>query len=449
VADALEVVLSANQLAYEIRGGVLAILTDAEYQAKYGRSFLDLKQTRILTLTYADPARVAQMLGSVKSTAGTVVADPVSGTLIVVDTPDRIAMMSEVVARTDIRTGGRIVPTETRAFQLQYADVQTIVPEIQTMLTKDVGVLKSDNRTRSILVMDLPHVLRRIEDVVRLFDRRPRQVFIEARIVEVTFNDAFSMGVNWSHIFQGINPRFSLETVGTTLGADRAAGDRTLQLNYNTIAAGGDLSLVLEALKTVGKTDILSNPQIAVLDGEEARIEVVEDQPYKEQQFEAGSTNVTGTTYLFKKVGVQLAVTPRINDEDMISIQVRPETSTISTWYDGVEQEGTPVVKQSVAETTVMVRDGVTIIIGGLKDKRVIRSSNVIPVLGQLPLIGRLFRYERSSTRDSEVVVFLTPRIVTGEQPYGIEQDRPKTIKVLKTEDSPSAPDPMPPGVAP
>lgn len=440
VADALEVVLSVNQLAYELKGGIMTILTDAEYQATTGRSFYDQKRTKVVSLRYADPARVATMLAAVKSTIGTVVSDPVSGTLILVDTPDRIEQMAAVAAAADMDTIGRIVPTETKAFVLQYADVKTVLPEVQSLITKDVGIVRSDDRTKTLIVMDLPHNLRRIEDLVRLFDRRPRQVFIEAKMVEVDLNDQFSLGINWNHVFEGIDPRFSLSTASSTLSANRTASDKTFSLNYSTIAAGGELSAVLEALKTVGETRVLSNPQIAVMDGQEAKIEVVEDQPYKEVQYEAGTTNVTGTTYLFKKVGVQLAVTPRINDEDMISVEVRPESSTITTWYDGVEQEGTPVVKQSVAETTVLVKDGVTIVIGGLIKDQKQKTVNSVPLLGDIPLLGRLFKYERNTTRKTETVCFLTPRIVTGDETYLRMQEEKKAPKFLKSSPAPEVP---------
>jgi type II secretory pathway component GspD/PulD (secretin) len=94
VADALEVVLSVNQLAYDIRSGILTIITDAEYEALNGRSFYDQKETRVATLRYADATRVANMLGPIKSAAGIVVADPATGSLILVDTPAKIAEMA-------------------------------------------------------------------------------------------------------------------------------------------------------------------------------------------------------------------------------------------------------------------------------------------------------------------------------------------------------------------
>jgi type II secretory pathway component GspD/PulD (secretin) len=425
VADALDTILAVNQLAFELHGGILTILTDAEYQAMYGRSFLDQKVTKVVGLKFADPQRVAQMLAPVKSADGTVVSDQVTGAMILVDRPEKIQEMEAVIAASDIATISRVVPTETRTFKLQYGDTKGIQAEVESLLTKDLGKVRSDVRTKTLIVTDLTNILQKVGEMVALFDRRPRQVFIAAKIFEVKLTDTTSLGVNWESLFESLDPRATINTVSSPAGVDNPA----LKMNVKTITSGGEFSAVVEALKTIGETKVLSNPQITVMDGEEARIEVVQDQPYKEVQLESGTTNITGTTYLFKKVGVQLAVTPRINDEDIISVLVRPEVSTISEWYDGDVQQGTPVVRQAVAETKVMVRDMTTIIIGGLIQDRSDTTIRSIPILGQIPLLGALFRQKTDSISKAEIVVFLTPRIVTGDEQYLRLQEEKKQLK--------------------
>lgn len=425
VADALDTILAVNRLAFDLRGGILTILSDAEYQAMHGRSFYDLKETKVVGLKFADPQRVSQMLAPVKSPDGTVVADPVTGSIILVDRPEKIREMEAILGAADIPTISRVVPTETRTFRLQYGDTKSVQTEIEGLLTKDLGKVRSDSRTKTLIVTDLPHILQKVSELVALFDARPRQVFIEAKIVEVKLTDTTSLGVNWEHVFESLDPRASISTISSPSSVIEPA----LKLNYRTITSGGELSAVVEALKVIGETKILSNPQIAVMDGEEARIEVVEDQPYKEVQLESGTTNITGITYLFKKVGVQLGVTPRINDEDVISVLVRPEISSIAEWYDGDVQEGTPVVRQAVAETKVMVHDATTIIIGGLIQNRKDKSVRSVPILGQIPLLGALFRQKTDSLSNSEIVVFLTPRIVTGDEQYLRLTEEKKALK--------------------
>ena len=427
--EALEVVLSVNNLAYEIKGGILTIMTDEEHKLLYGTSFYDHKKVKVIELKYADPTRVAALLEKIKSSIGYIIADPVIGSLILIDTPEKINEMQGIIAKADISTVSRVLPTETKTFVLQYANLDDIQAQVTAIMTKEIGSVRGDRRTKTLIVTDLPHTMAKIEQMVKLFDRTPRQVFIEAKIVETALTDDFNLGVNWQHLFEGLDPRFSLKTISQPgLPATPA-----IALTYNTIAAGGDLQVVLQALKEVGETRILSNPNIAVLDGQEAKIEVVEDQPYKEVKLESGTTNITGVTYQFKKVGVSLAVTPRINDSKFISVAVKPEISSISQWYDGAPQEGTPVIRKALAETSVMVKDGVTIIIGGMIKDRKDTSTTKVPILGGIPLLGRLFRYDTISSVNTETIVFLTPRIITGDEPFLLMRDMKKTPKPLRT----------------
>ena len=426
--EALEVVMSLNNLAYEIKGGILMIMTDEEYRGMYGTSFYDHKKVKVVELKYADPTRVAGMIDKIKSAIGTTVADPVTGSLILIDTPEKIAEMQTIITKADLSTVSRVLPTDTKTFILQYANVEDMQAQVATLLTKDIGSVRADKRTKTLIITELPHTMAKIEQLVKLFDRRPKQVFIEAKIVETSLNDDYSMGVNWEHLFQGLDPRFALQTLSMP-GAPSAPA---LSLTYNTIAAGGDLQLVLEALKAVGETRILSNPNIAVLDGQEATIEVVEDQPYKEILLESGTTNITGVTYQFKKVGVSLAVTPRINDDKYVSVAVKPEISSISQWYDGAPQEGTPVIRKALAETSVMVKDGVTIIIGGMIRDRKDTSSSKIPLLGSIPLLGKLFSHDTVSSVNTETIVFLSPRIISGDEPFLLMKDMKKLPKPLR-----------------
>lgn len=428
VGDALEVVLTVNNLAYEVQGGIITIMTDAEYRARHGRSFDDIKQVKITQLKYSDPTRMQTMLSAIKSEIGTVVTDPVTGTVILIDTPDKIAEMEAVIARADLATVSRVIPTETRTYALQYSKVEDVLAEVQAVVSKEAGSVRADKRTRTLIVTDLPHNLRKVDDMIATFDRRPRQVFIESKIIEVTLSDDYSLGINWNHVMDQMDPRFRLRSVSTPALSATPVGVMT----YNTIAAGGDLQVVLNALKKVGDTKILSNPQIAVMDGEEAKIQVIEEQPYKEIQLETGTTNISGVTYLFKQIGVQLGVTPRINDEKMITCKIKPEISSISQWYDGAPQQGTPVIKKSLAETAVMVQDSVTIIIGGMIKDQKSTSRESIPWLGKIPLLGVLFRSDTDSSVNTETVVFLTPRIVSGSEPYLRMKDMKKRAKPLR-----------------
>lgn len=429
VGEALEVVLSVNRLAYEVKNNIITILTDAEYEAINGSSFYDNKQVHVESLMYADPSHVATILAPLKSTIGTVVSDTVTGTLILIDTPDKIREMLSVVRGADIKTVSRQVPTETRTFVLQYAQVEDLQAELSGLLTKPTGALYADARTKSLIVTDLPHSMRRIENMIDIFDRPQKQVFIEAKIVEVSLNDEYRMGINWDHLFEGLDPRVSLKSAVSRPAA--AAGAGLGSLTYKTIVGGGDLTVVVDALKTIGKTKILSNPHVAVMSDEEATIKVIRDQPYAEAQIESGTTNVIGETIKFIEVGVKLDVTPRVNDSGFISMAIKPEVSTVVDEYQATRV--IPVVQRAFAETTVMARDGETIIIAGMIRNEKSEGTGRVPWLGSIPLLGMLFRSDTESLVTSETVVFLTPRIVGGDRPYRLLKDEEKKLKPLRT----------------
>lgn len=443
VGEAMEVVLSVNKLAYVIKDNIITIITDDEYTQRYGVSFYDNKEVRIVELKYADPARVANMLQPVKSTIGTVISDPVTGTLILIDTADKIEQMLDIVEKTDISTVSRIVPTVTVTFKLQYADLETVRDEISSMITKDIGAIYADRRTRTIIINDLPHVIDKISSVIKAFDAKEKQVFIEAKIVQVLLRDEFKLGVNWDHVIQGMNPRFSLQsTVKTIAGAPAATlpvtksvanvlGSTTYgALSYKTIVGGGTLDMVLAALSKVGDTKVLSNPHVAVVSDEEAMVKVITDQPYAEASLESGTTNVVGETIIFIEVGVKLSVTPHINDNGMIRMAIKPEVSTVVGNYQAYRQ--VPIVRKSYSETTVLIKDGETIIIAGMVEDQKIDNTSSVPLLGRIPILGWMFKTKDTLTQTLETIVFLTPRIISGEEPVMLLRDMKKKPKPLR-----------------
>lgn len=443
LADALEIVLAANGLAYQVQGNIVKVMTDKEYREQHGESFYERKQAKIIELKSAVPSKMAGLLENVKGSLGKIVFDDSTGTLVLIDTPEKIREMENVVRMAEIPTYQRILPTVTTNFVLQYSKVEDVEPQVTAMLTKEnsVGQLRTDKRTKTIIITDWPHVVQKVADVVALFDRPQKQVFIEAKIVQVILKDQFRFGVNWDYLFQGLDPRFSLKPVSTTfLPSDLTTGDRAARsglggggITYHTIAGGANLNAVVEALATIGKTRILQNPHIVTLDGKEATIKSIESRPYSELQYETGSSNVVGKTYKFVEVGVSLMVTPRINELGFITCDIRPEVSSApkGEYYDGdgTGNTGVPVVTKMFSEASVSVRDGVTIIIAGMINESETKARTQVPILGSIPLLGLLFRTEATTAENTETIVLLTPRIVTGDKFFERSRDIKKPVK--------------------
>lgn len=433
IADAMEIALADNSLAYEVKGNgprsIIKIMTEDEYRARFGVAFYEQRKVRMIELKYAKPTSVLAMLDGMKSQIGKIIADDKSGTVVLIDTPARISEMESLIERAELPTLERHVPTASRVFRLQYADLVEVQKEVTASLTKEVGTMVANTKTKTLIVSDLAHNLEKISTMIEAFDRKPKQVIIDAKIVEVDLTDDFNMGINWKHVIQGIGPRFNLASV-----APLSAGVSP-QITYNTIiSGGGDLTVVVDALKTVGETKVISNPHISVLDGGEATIKVVRNQPYKEISFESGTTNIVGVSYKFVDIGTTLSVSPLINDLGFITVNIKPTISDLVDWYDAPGGSGgvvgIPVVKKSEAATSVTVKDGVTIIIGGMikTEKRINRTG--IPILGSIPLLGRLFRSDVEKNAKSETIVFLTPRIISGEEPFLQSPDENRDLKL-------------------
>jgi type II secretory pathway component GspD/PulD (secretin) len=321
---------------------------------------------------------------------------------------------------------------ETKSFVLQYAEVEDLNESIASLLTQGLGSIRVDHRTKTLIVSDVPHVLARVEQLVDAFDIRSKQVFIEAKIVQVKLDREHRLGVNWDDLFRGLDPRFNLHSVFSPGSAASFGSAKvpTVSMNYNTIAAGSDLTVVLDALEEVGDTKIMANPHVAALDGVEATTKVITDQPYAEAKLESGSTNIVGETIIFLEVGVTLSVTPRVNDEGMIVMSIKPEVSAVVGEYQAFRT--VPIVRKSVAQTTVMIKDGETIIIASMIDNRTVERERKVPFLGSIPVLGWLFRSTAKAQENNELIVFLTPRIISGEEPFLRMNDMKKKPKPMR-----------------
>jgi type II secretory pathway component GspD/PulD (secretin) len=153
---------------------------------------------------------------------------------------------------------------------------------------------------------------------------------------------------------------------------------------------------------------LLANPRILVLDNEEATFDIVTEHPYVERTITAGSTT---ETVKFKNVGVKLVVTPHVAGDNMLRLNIAPEFSVLVTRVQ-VASSNVPVVDTRKVNTIALVRDGQAVVLGGLRKKETSKQVNKVPILGDIPVLGHLFRFEGESTAMTELVIFITPHII-------------------------------------
>ncbi len=413
VREALRIIVEAYGWAYIEEGrhtpagsasGILKVMTDQEYEAKYGHKFGQEVRTRIRQLLFAKAPDVAAILNEVKGRAGKVIADPKSGTLILMDESKKLEEMERIIQQVD-------VTVETEVFDLGYAKAEDISGKVSEILTPSIGTMKFDERSNRLVVSDTPRVVEKIRRMVEAFDEKDKQVLIEAKIIQIALNDEHKMGVDWEAI---VSDYHSLDLIGDfdVLGST----DKKGKLSIGTISSD-DYTALIEALDTVGATNILSSPRITAVNNKEAKILVGSTEPYVTTTTTTPSSGPTTTaeSVNFIEVGVKLYVTPTIHNDRFITMKIKPEVSSVTSNLTTSNNNTIPIVETSEAETTVMVKDGVSIVIGGLIKEETIKSTKKVPLLGDIPVLGFAFRSHSDSAAKTEIVIFLTPQIVTGD----------------------------------
>ncbi len=407
VLDILDIIALSYELAYVVQNGIIHMMTEADYTRLFGAPFADQRKVRTIQLENADANAVAALLNNMKSAVGRVIGDPQTRTLVLIDVPEKLGPMVTAAENMDEAT-----KLQTQVFELHYGKAEEVQPEIEKVLTPNLGGVRLDKRTNTLVVTDLASRMNDVQRVLRAFDRKTREVNIESKIIQVRLSDKYQMGVNWEVLFKQLA---DLRLQGTfPIAPPVGAAGPIGRLTVGTLA-DDDFTAVLDLLQTVGKTNVLSTPQIAVVENEEAKILVGTREAFITSSVTSTtSATTTAEEVTFVDVGVSLTVTPTINREGYVTMKIKPEVSSVNRTLTTASGNQIPIVQTSTAESTVMVKDGVTIIIAGLIEDQSIQTTNKVPLLGDIPFLGAAFRNKDDEIIKSELVIFLTPTIISG-----------------------------------
>ncbi|MBI4313193.1 MAG: type II secretion system protein GspD [Candidatus Omnitrophica bacterium] len=416
VRDVFDIILRSNNLAYAKQGSVYQIMTEDEYKALYGRKFSDLRETRSFRLQYASPEPAFNLLDALKSDIGRLLVDEDSGTVLVMDTPGQLRQMEESLSTLE---QGNVL----RIFDLKYAKAKDLEERLKDQIElKKLGYVKADERSNQIIVKTLPVRMREVETLIAALDQKTREVLINAKIVKVTLTNRMDTGIDWEAIFNNFK-LFGLDKVEDFKNVSSSTVPSALKVALGTSA--GDIALgtlvndgftFIKYLETLGETKVISTPSILVTDRQEAKIHVGAREAYVTTTTTTGqTTSTTAEEVQFIDVGIQLAVTPTINSDGYVTMKIKPEISSVVRTLRTPSGSDIPIVDTSVAETSVMVKDGVTVIVGGLAKDQKQHTNDQIPLMGRIPVIGELFRQRDKDNERTELVVFITPHVVTGD----------------------------------
>jgi general secretion pathway protein D len=412
----------------------------------------------IIQLQHASAAEVVRVVNSLftgpaaqqeaAALAAKLVADDRTNSVLITGEKTQRLRLKALVTHLDtpLETGG-----DTQVWYLNYADAEQIAGKLKEQITgitqaapgqpgQQAGpqaaadrstTIWADPQMNALVVTAPPKIMRQLRQVVDKLDVRRAQVLIEALLVEISYNKASELGVNWAidgsgeddnivpigtfnqpvgnasigSIVAGIqDPETLLETglpTGLTLGAGRFQD------------SGVNFAVLLRAIRNDANTNILQTPSITTLDNQEAEIKVAQEVPFLTGQFTntgAAQGQVTPfQTIQREEVGEILKITPQINEGNSVQLKIEQESSNVS---QGVQGAVDLVTNKRTISTTVMVEDGGIIVLGGLISDQVREGEVRVPILGAIPIIGELFKTRSGSKEKRNLMVFIRPTIL-------------------------------------
>ena len=326
------------------------------------------------------------------------------------------------------------VQGNTKVIYLKYAKAKDLV-EVLTGISSSIendskknpstealrkGVtIKSHEQTNALILTGAPDVIRDLENVISQLDIRRPQVLVEAIIAEVQDADGLNLGIQWVNKHAGVTQftgtGLPITTMVQTRQNDISDSDQSNALSiFNGIAAGfyqGSWAMLLTALSTSSKNDILATPSIVTLDNMEATFNVGQEVPVLSGSQTTSGDNIFNTVER-KTVGIKLRVKPQINEGDSVLLEIEQEVSGVADTAVATTTDLGATFNTRTVTNAMLVGNGETVVVGGLLDKSIRGSESKVPLLGDIPVLGHLFRAKSEQTAKRNLMLFIRPTII-------------------------------------
>ena len=423
------------------------------------------QELSVIPLEFADATKMVNLLSTVfKPTAKkrkgatqkeiTMVADERTNTIVLltseIDTL-RIKRLVAMIDRETPRGKGKI-----HVYYCENATAEELAKVLQNVPSQPAGQTKgkqpaplvagdvrisADKATNSLIILADKEDYMVLEEVIKKLDIPRAMVYIESLIMEVDADKSLDIGVDWA-AFGKVN-LFDKETVvgggfrqGFVAPEELLQGGLTVGLLSEPVTIAGvtvsNITAIVNAVKTDNDFRILSTPQILTTDNEEARITVGENRPYQTRS----TTDVSGGTFEsfeYRDVGKILKITPHVTEGRLVRMTISLEVTDIDQQATATTSSTLPVTLKRTVDTTVIVKDSQTVVIGGLIDDATRKNESKVPVLGDMPILGWLFKNQRYENERTNLYVFLTPRVIKSpaeaEQVYKGKRTQIDTIR--------------------
>lgn len=342
------------------------------------------------------------------------------GTVMLVTTVENLKKRRE-----DAKTLADQEPLTTETFMLSFGKAEEVVKSLDKVKTGR-GSVNFDKRTNAVIVTDVQTNFQLIREVVAHLDAVTPQVLIEAKIVETSLDKNDKLGIDWNISASASGSQrpttypFSSRSQSqflsndfpttTALTSADAAGFAYGTLNFATLSA------TLDVLKSRSDTNVLSNPRIVTLDNQAAKVQVGQQYPMPQYTTNAqtGVLQVSGWTYM--DIGIIFDVTPHINNSQMVTLEIHPKITAIQSTLPVSSTNvsaSMPVLSNEAVSTSVMIKDGETLVIAGLITDTVVKEVKRVPILGYIPILGWPFQHTVDTHQKKDLLIFLTPHIIT------------------------------------
>jgi type IV pilus assembly protein PilQ len=336
-------------------------------------------------------------------------------------------------------------PTESDSYQFSYSRAKEVAPLLASQLSsKDPP--QFDERTNTIFFRETRSNIDTVRKLLVTIDKPTKQVMIEARLVEVTANPRQSYGIDWSGVVGSstngktisyggsTGSSSSTSTNGTIPTTDLALGNsanNNILGNFSHLALGQfailsvpQMSATLRLLNEDADAEFLANPRVVTADNLQAKIEINRAQPVPQLNFNEQTATAVFGGFQDKKFGNTLIVTPSINKDNFVTLKVKPEISNKvgdSTFVFAGATVSSPIIDTRTLESNVLISSGDTLAIGGLIQDEVAKARNKVPMLGDVPVLGYLFQNHLNSRTKRNLLVFVTPTIISSKYGTGLE----------------------------
>jgi general secretion pathway protein D len=404
--------------------------------------------TKLIRMAYVNPQDISRTLTPLMSKDGNLIAYPATNSLIVTDSVHNIRKIESLIRALDVPAPegkGKI-----NVYPLRHANAEDIAKVMSSLVSRlpvppaggaqqlagpstileGAVTITSDKATNSLIIVASPIDYETVKDVLKKLDIRRRQVYVEAAIIEMGLSKSRELGFEFQAM-SGIDNSKITAVGGTNFGGIVPA---TVQgpaafANFNGLAVGAvkgtftyngteflNIGALLRALQTDGDVNVLSTPNILTTDNQKAEIMVGENVPFKTGQSQSAATGGASilTTIERKDVGINLKITPQITSDDSVRLELYQEISNVvesaTSSVDG------PTTSKRSASTTVVIKDRETMVIGGLIRDNVTSTASKVPLLGDIPILGWLFKYKTTKVEKTNLMIFITPYIIKNEQ---------------------------------